>query len=170
MRESCGHRVGATAVALAAGRGLSSEGFENLIAATRINGRIGREEHVYFGAVIGIAGVAGDTDGAAVFVDDAATNPEAEAGAILAFGGEKGLEQVWLHIFWNAGAVVGDRHGCARLELLTTSIDAWCLWSDADLYLATWSGRLGCVGDEVGEDLSQLSREGRYFDGLRHIG
>ena len=90
-------------------------GFEDLIAATRINRRIGREEHAYFGAVIGIARVAGYTDGAAVFVDDAAANPEAEASAILTFRGEKGLKQMWLHIFRNAGAVVCDRHSRARL-------------------------------------------------------
>src|SRR6201996_5288186 len=149
---------------------LTFDRFENLIAAARVDRRICREEHTDLCAVVRIASVAGDANGASVFVNDAAANPEAEAGAILTLGGEKGLEQVWLHIFWNSGAIVGDRHSCARWQLLTTSIDACSLWCDADLYLATLSGRLGCIRDEVGEDLSQLSRESRYFNRLRHIG
>ncbi len=69
-----------------------------------------------------------------MFIDDSSANPEPEAGAMFAFGGEERLKEMWLHIFRNTGAVVGDRHRRARLLLLPDCVDAGTSWSDADLY------------------------------------
>ena len=55
------------------------------------------------------------SDGAGVFADDALRDPEAEAGAALALGGEEGLEEVLADLGGDAGAVVGDLDDGARL-------------------------------------------------------
>ena len=58
---------------------------------------------------LGVAGLGGEGDGAAVLLDDALHDAEAEAGAGSdGLGGVEGVEDVGLAFEWDAGAVVGD--------------------------------------------------------------
>ena len=82
--------------------------------ATGVDGGIRGEKDADDGAVRGVAGVALERDGAAVLVDDAAADPEAQAGSVLALGGEEGLEEVGPDVVRDAGAVVRDGHRLRR--------------------------------------------------------
>lgn len=52
-----------------------------------------------------------EADVAAVLLHDALTDPEAEAGAFLALGGEEGLEEAIEDRGGDTGAVIGDGDG-----------------------------------------------------------
>ncbi len=73
-----------------------------------------REESLVAGegeadAELGVAGFGGEGDGAAVLLDDALDDAEAEAGAdAYGLGGVEGVEDVGLAFERDAGAVVGD--------------------------------------------------------------
>ncbi len=56
----------------------------------------------------GAAGGGVRLDGATVLLDDLPGDEEAEAGALVALGGEEGGEQLFLRHGGNARAVVGD--------------------------------------------------------------
>jgi len=58
-------------------------------------------------------GAAFDRDGAVVLLHDALTYPEAQAGALLAFGGEERLEELGQDLSVDAFSLVGDGDGNA---------------------------------------------------------
>ena len=90
----------------------------------------GGQEDADDGAV-GLFGlVAFDGDGAAVFADDSAADPEAQAGAVFALGGEEGLEELRPDVFLDAGAVVADSDGCAGLGALAVGVGSGRLGGD----------------------------------------
>ena len=94
-----------------------------------------------------------------MFADDALGDPEAEAGAAFALGGEEGLEEVVADLGRDAGAVVDDFDDGAGFEWLVSGIDAGPLRDDADQDGAAFAGCFGGVGDEVGEDLAEFGGE-----------
>src|SRR6266702_3672296 len=60
-------------------------------------------------AELGVAGFGGEGNGAAVLVDDALDDAQAQAGANAdGLGGVEGIEDAGLAFEWDAGAVVGD--------------------------------------------------------------
>src|SRR5580693_5205605 len=101
-----------------------------------------------------------ERDGAAVFVDDAATDPEAESRSSLALGGEEWLEEMGPDVVGDAGAVVGDGDDCA-CRLFFRSIGGCGLRHEGHGYFAARTGCFRRVGDEVGEDLAQFRWESR---------
>ena len=137
--------------------------------AACVDGGLGGEEDADGGSVSGFAGVAGQVDGAAVLGDDAAADPEAEAGTLLALGGEEGLEEMRLHLFGNPEAVVGDDDGGPGLLLDTVDGEGW-LRPEAHVHLSAGASGFGGIRDEVGEDLAQLGREGVDRDSGGQIG
>ncbi len=53
-----------------------------------------REEHAHDGAAVILAGAGSDLNGAGIFLDQLFRDPESQAGAADALGGEEGLEYV----------------------------------------------------------------------------
>ena len=82
-------------------------GYERLVAAG-IDDWVGGKEDRGDGASIGAFGLAAQLDGASMFADDALGDPEAEAGAAFALGGEEGHEEVLAVFGEDARAVVGN--------------------------------------------------------------
>ena len=97
-------------------------------------------------------GAGADADGAAVFVDELFADPEAEAGADGALGGEEGVE----HLFGGGGgdavAAVGD--GDADAGLAGGGVEGG---GGADDDAAVVVDGVECVGEEVGEDLAEFA-------------
>ncbi len=137
---------------------------------------VGGEVDIDGGAVVGGGGAADEIEGAAVFADDAATDPEAEAGAALALGGEEGLEKILADGLGDAGAVVGDGDEDAGSAVQAVVSDVACAGlggerdgGGAGLRLrmvrgdggafGCGAGGFGGVGEDVGEDLAKLGGE-----------
>ena len=89
----------------------------------RVDDGLGGEEDADDGAVRALLVSLLEGDAAAVFADDAAADPEPEAGAAFALGGEEGLEEVGLHVLGNAGAVIA----------MVTIAPAWSFWPVASV-------------------------------------
>ena len=93
MPEGRRDRLRTTAISLGKGYDL---------VATGVDRWIRRQEDARHGTVCRLAGIALQGDGAAVLVDDAAADPEAQSGSSLPFGGKERLEQMTLHVRRNA--------------------------------------------------------------------
>ena len=96
---------------------------------------------------------------AAVFTNDSLGDPQAEAGAAFPLGGEEGLEEAVVNLWGDAGTVVGDGDGGSCFVPEAMCVRTGVLGSDHDCDMATFAGGLGCVGDEVGEDLAEFRGE-----------
>ncbi len=97
--------------------------------------------------------------------DDAAADPEAESGALFAFGGEEGLEEVGLDVFRDSGAVVCDADDGSGDHAVAGAGGVAESGGDADGDFTAGSSGLACVGDEVGEDLAEFGGEAFDVDG-----
>jgi hypothetical protein len=120
------------------------------------------EKDAYGGAMSRRGGVAAEGDCASVLVHDAATDPKAESSSALSFGSKEGLKEVWFYLGEDAWTVVCDGDGCSGLHLVARGIDTCGLSCDAYLDLAAGLCSLGRIRDEIGEDLTELSRKAGY--------
>ena len=121
---------------------------------------IGGQEDAEDGAVaVGVDGGA-ELNFAAVALDDGACDPEAEAGAALAFGGEEGLAETALHLDWDAGAVVADRDADAE----DAGIGPVARAAEAETQATVEGRRLDGIRDEVGEHLTHFARIDEGFE------
>ncbi len=122
--------------------------------------------------MVGGVGGAGEVDGAAVFGDDAAADPEAEAGAAFSFGGVEGLEEVGEDVFGDAGPVVVDGDEDAGFAADSVVVEAGGQGLGGDDDFAVGVGGLRGVGEEIGEDLAEFGGEAVdaefRWDVLRH--
>src|ERR1700679_2738741 len=75
-----------------------------------------------------------------------------------------------LDVLRNTNPVVPDEDRSARYDLLPMRVHALSLRLDADMHLTAGARRFGGIRDEIGEDLPQLSREGRNGDGCGKLG
>src|ERR1700721_1304888 len=75
-----------------------------------------------------------------------------------------------LDVLRNTNPVVPDEDRSARYDLLPMRVHALSLRLDADMHLTAGARRFGGIRDEIGEDLPQLSREGRNRDGCGKLG
>jgi hypothetical protein len=102
-----------------------------------------------------------ELDFTAVALDDGAGDPEAEAGAALAFSGEEGLTETALDLRRDAAAVVayGDANAAdARIGPAAGE-------TDAKAEAAVGQGSLNGIRHEVREDLAHLAGIDDGFDG-----
>lgn len=123
------------------------------LIATGVNSRVRGQEDAYGSPVSAFAGVAGQFDATAVFGDDSATDPKAEAGAMLAFGGVEGLKEVGLDFFRNSWAVVGNGDDCTGWMHRAAFRKAALLRDDADTHFATLTRGFYGIRNQVAEDL-----------------
>jgi hypothetical protein len=104
------------------------------------------------GAVVGALSGGADADVAAVLVDELFADPEAEAGADGALGGEEGVE----HLFGGGG-------GDALTAVGDGEADTWCAGggveggTGADDDAGVVADGVEGVGEEVGEDLAKFA-------------
>ncbi len=92
-------------------------------------------------------------DLASQLVDDAFNDPQADAGALIAFGGEKRLEDGLQIFLRNAAARVANSHH----NLIVAGL------LDRQIQLTLLSDGIDGVGDEVGENLAQFAGVDRDF-------
>ena len=78
-----------------------------LVAAGGDDG-FGGEEDGGGGSSVGAIDAAFELNRAGVFADDALRDPQAEAGAAFALGGEEGLEEVVADFGGDSGTVIGN--------------------------------------------------------------
>ena len=137
--------------------------------AAGVDGGLGGEEDAGGGAAAGLR-VADEFDGTAVFDEDALRDPQAEAGAAFALGGEEGLEEVFADLGGDSGPVIDDFDDGPAFHPVYGGGNAGALRADADGNRAALAGGLGGVGDEVGEDLAELGGEPVDGDLGREVG
>ncbi len=102
-----------------------------------------------------VTGIRSDLNISPVFFHDALDGVEAEAGAFSnSFGGEKGLEDMRLDFFGDAGTVVADFYDHASVFAV-----------GADAKLAFTVHRVDGVIDEVGPDLVEFAAKGIHEQG-----
>ena len=98
---------------------------------------------------------AADSDAAAVAFDDGFGDGQAEAGSVLFFSGEEGIEDFVEHDLGDAMAVVG--YG---------DVDLMGALADPEAEGAIVRQRVYCVADEVREDLENFAGVS-FDDGVR---
>ena len=115
--------------------------------------QVGGQEDAEDGAVVFGGDGGAELHFAAVTLDDGAGDPEAEAGAALAFGGEEGLAEAAPDFGRNAAAVVAD----GDTNAVDAGIGPAARAADAEKQTAVERRGFDGVGDEVGEDLAHLA-------------
>ena len=125
----------------------------------RVAGACDGEEDAEEGAG-GVGGAGAVADAAAVFFNEAARDPEAEAGADGELGGEEGREDALANGDGDAGALVADEDGDGIVCRLRVAVDMTAAEVDAaGLEGGVEVEGVDGVDDEVGEDLADLALE-----------
>jgi len=116
--------------------------------------QVGRQEDAEDGAVALGCNRGAELDFASIALDDGACDPEAEAGATLAFGGKEGLAETALDFRGDTASGVTD----GNADPAHTGIGPVASAANADAQAAVGQRGFDRVGDEVGEDLAHLAR------------
>ena len=123
-------------------------------------GVVGREERLKGekegedGALVGGALATAEEEAALMAVDDFVADPEAEAGAAEAFGGEEGFEDAGAGLGRHADASVGD--GEDQAAAVGAPVGGLAA---AHQEAATGGHCIDGVGDEIVEDLADVAFE-----------
>jgi len=113
------------------------------------------------GAFAGAGGVGADLDAAVVLFHELFADPEAEAGADGAFGGEEGVEDVFCRDGGDAVAVVG--YGDADAAFAVDGIERG---GGAENDAALAADGVEAIGEQVGEDLAQLAGDAHDLEAV----
>src|SRR5271156_1753591 len=94
-----------------------------------------------------------EPQGAVVFFDQPAADPQAEAGAEILLGGEKGFEEVAEIFLGDAGTLVGDAdHYIALMSF------------HLDVNFSAGAAGVDGIGDKVGHDLANFTGNHAGYD------
>ena len=129
-------------------------------AIDRVRAEVGGEEDAEDGTVA--AGIDGGAQlhFAAVTLDDGAGDPESEAGAALALGGEEWLSEAALDLERDAAAIVANGDTDAANAGIGPAVGA----AYAEAETAMRGGSFESIGDKIGEDLAHFAGiEGGFF-------
>ena len=131
---------------------------------------VGGEKDTSRGSVVHRVIVALEINGAAVFVDDAAADPKSQAGSALSLGSVERLKKSGFDLLSESGALVRDGDQGACLAPQTALVEAGGAGDGAQVDDGFGSGGLSRVGEQVGENLAELSRKAVDDEVGREVG